>query len=597
MPHAQAVCALLLTCCLASLARAGGGPENVFLVVNPQSPASLCIANHYAAWRQIPAVNVFYLAWDPKAETTDVDTFRQRILRPTLEAVRASHLGRQIDYIVYSSDFPWGIALDADVKKFTSTMGDLKKPEASQEEHPEPSRPATWPTFLTPVGSINGLTYLWEPVLMAQPGYFGRHSNWYARSAASEPGVAPTLAFSSGTLLGPHGEVVATNGRHYLLSMMLGVTAGRGNSLDEVLSYLRRSAAADGAHPAGTIYYVENSDVRSQVRQGEYPSAVRQLKALGVAAEILDGTVPSQKDDVQGTMLGTAQFDWKASGSTILPGAICEHFTSFGGEMNSGAGQTPLSEFLRYGAAAASGTVTEPYAIADKFPAALMHVHYARGCTVAEAFYQSILCPYQLLIVGDPLCRPWANIPEVSVAGVQPGATVKGTIRLQPSARFPHGAVADHFELFIDGLRQQRCDSGGSLEVDTARLADGYHELRIVAVEKGPIRSQGRRIVPIVVANRSRTLQVTVSPTMAATTDPPIVVTVKAPGCAEVVVARGTQILARLAGEEGRLEIRPAVLGAGPVRLQAIGLGKEGPAGNVVSQPVDVVIKAGTNPP
>ena len=46
--------------------------------------------------------------------------------------------------------------------------------------------------------------------------------------------------------------------------------------------------------------------------------------------------------------------DFKASGSTILPGAICDNFTSFGGQMGSGSGQTLLSEFLRYGAAGAS---------------------------------------------------------------------------------------------------------------------------------------------------------------------------------------------------------------------------------------------------
>ena len=86
--------------------------------------------------------------------------------------------------------------------------------------------------------------------------------------------------------------------------------------------------------------------------------------------------------------------------------------------MSSGASQTPLSEFLRYGAAGASGTVTEPYAIAEKFPHPMLQVHYARGCTLAEAFYQSVCGPYQLLIVGDPLCRPWANIPKVTVAGL-----------------------------------------------------------------------------------------------------------------------------------------------------------------------------------
>ncbi len=171
---------------------------------------------------------------------------------------------------------------------------------------------------------------------------------------------------------------------------------------------------ADGTHPKETIYLVRNDDIRSKVRHDLFPDVVRELAKLGVAAEILEGTVPLNKDDVQGLVMGTADFDWKASGSTILPGAICEHFTSFGGVMTAGADQTPLSEFLRYGAAGASGTVTEPYAIPHKFPSPMIQVHYARGCTLAEAFYQSVHGPYQLLIVGDPLCRPWADIPQVS---------------------------------------------------------------------------------------------------------------------------------------------------------------------------------------
>ena len=178
-----------------------------------------------------------------------------------------------------------------------------------------------------------------------------------------------------------------------MLSMMLGVTAGRGNTLAEVLAYLHRSAAADGTHPQGTIYFMQNDDIRSRVRQAGFPRRRRELEDLGVAAEIVDGVLPRRKNDVQGAMLGVADFDWKASRSTILPGAICEHFTSFGGDMHAGAGQTPLSVFLRYGAAAASGTVTEPYAIAEQVPRPMIHVHYARGCTVAEAFYQSVIVP------------------------------------------------------------------------------------------------------------------------------------------------------------------------------------------------------------
>ena len=105
---------------------------------------------------------------------------------------------------------------------------------------------------------------------------------------------------------------------------MLGVTAGRGNSLAEVLDDLNRSAAADGTRPKGTIYFMRNDNVRSAVRHDLFPAAVEELKKLGVAAEIVEGTVPLEKPDVQGTVMGTANFDWKASDSTILPGAICE---------------------------------------------------------------------------------------------------------------------------------------------------------------------------------------------------------------------------------------------------------------------------------
>ena len=43
---------------------------------------------------------------------------------------------------------------------------------------------------------------------------------------------------------------------------MLAVTSGRGNSVPEVIEYLRRAASADGTQPEGTIYYMQNSDRR-----------------------------------------------------------------------------------------------------------------------------------------------------------------------------------------------------------------------------------------------------------------------------------------------------------------------------------------------
>jgi hypothetical protein len=149
-----------------------------------------------------------------------------------------------------------------------------------------------------------------------------------------------------------------------------------------------------------------------------------------IVKQIDKGEIPKNKADVQGLLCGVAQFDWNSSRSTIRPGAICENLTSFSGVFTPGFPQTTLAEFMRNGATGSSGTVAEPYAIQNKFPYASVQVHYARGCSLAEAFYQSISGPYQLLIVGDPLSRPWANIAKVQVDGVTAGEKVSGNFHV-----------------------------------------------------------------------------------------------------------------------------------------------------------------------
>ena len=107
-------------------------------------------------------------------------------------------------------------------------------------------------------------------------------------------------------------------------------------------------------------------------------------------------------------MVGSASFRWSSSKSTLLPGAIAEHLTSFGAHFGT-PGQTKLSEFLRYGAAGSSGTVMEPLALHQKFPNPMVHSFYAEGCSLAESYYQSVWGPYQLLVVGDGLAQPFAR--------------------------------------------------------------------------------------------------------------------------------------------------------------------------------------------
>ncbi|MBN2475357.1 MAG: hypothetical protein JXB62_12165 [Pirellulales bacterium] len=575
-----------------NMAVAGGGPENVFLVVNPESPDSLTIANHYIRRRHIPPGNVLSLAWNPKAGTTDINTFRKEILLPVLAAIDKRRLAPQIDCIVYSSDYPWGIDLKPDADRFLQAAR-----KADAEDPGKPSVPRKLPPKFTPFGSINGLTYLWQPVMAGHLAYGLMQSNAYMRGVSPTHEDAPTLGFKSTMQFGRHGELVESEGMRYMLSTVLGVRTSRGNSLQEVIDYLRRSAAADGTHPRGTIYYVKNSNIRSKLRDQAFPEAVEALRQLGVAAEIVTGQVPQGKHDVQGAMVGAEAVYWRSSGSTILPGAICEHLTSFGGVMSETTKQTPLSEFLRYGAAGASGTVAEPYGIGGvkfqpKFPAPSIHVHYARGCTLAEAFYQSVQGPYQLLIVGDPLCRPWANIPQVTTEGIQPGATVTGPLKVMPSATIGGGSKVDRFKLFVDGWQRAECGPGELLEWDTAQLADGHHEVRVVALEAGWIRSQGRQIMTIVTANHGRTIEASLATPAAVAAGTPVVIAAKSPGSTAIVVMHHSRLVGKTAGEDGRLTIDSSKLGLGVVSLQVVGLGKGGPLDYVTAEPLDVTIVA-----
>jgi hypothetical protein len=582
--------AFVAFCMAAATAVAGGGPENVLMVVNPKSPNSLAIANHYIYLRHIPPGNVLYLPWDPSVDSTSIDDFRSQILGPIIETIRSRRLSAQIDYVIYSTDYPWAIQLANDIRRFEGPPSLNENAERDLLHEPLPG-PRALPKQLTPVGSLNGLTYLWQPVLKAEVAYLDLRSNRYVRLPEAGQKDMPTLGFRSAWQFGPHGELVESQGRSYLLSTVLGVTYGRGNTVEEILKYLKRSAGADGTHPRGTIYFVKNEDVRSRVRHDLYPEAVKKLEELGVAAQIIKGTAPINKGDVQGVVMGTSDFDWKSTGSTILSGAVCDNFTSYGGIMFKDITQTPLSEFLRYGAAGACGTVVEPYAVLQKFPLPMLQVHYARGCSLAEAFYQAVSGPYQLLIVGDPLCRPWADIPKVKVAGVTARFKVKGALKLEPSASTGSGKEVDHFELFVNGSRAGMCKPGGTLNLDTSLLPDGYHELRVVAVEAGLIQSQGRLILPVIIDNYGRKIEVKIVSQGTIRPDNPLVLQIDSPGSVGISVVQNSRIVARLTGEKGEMKIEAEQLGAGPVRLQTVGLGAGNPTTHVMAPPIDVTVE------
>lgn len=526
---------------------AGGGGEGVFVVVNSRSWASLTVANHFVALRGIPPSHVLHLDWGGDNHRVDLGTFRERLLGPALAAIEERGLDDQIDCLAWSSDFPWSIEV------------------ATERQQKLPAQYGSR-------ASLTSLTFFRDMVMSGDPNFVGDQANHYfSRSPNDDLHNAPaSRAFRRWHGWDADGAPNEAGGDAYLLSSVLAITSGEGIAADEAVALLARSAAIDGAKPDGAFYFAKNSDVRSTTRDAYFAPVVASLKELGKRAEIVDGALPMGKKDVQGAMLGAAAFHWKTSRSQLLPGAICEHLTSFGAIFDEAHGQTTLSELLRNGAAGSSGTVEEPYAIQAKFPTPWMHLHYARGCSLAESFYQSVQWPFQLLVVGDPLCQPFACLPRVTLAEPAPPSPWSGRVELTARLEATGERPVERWEWFVDGMRYGAGIAGENLALDTTRLRDGHHELLIVGVENGPIASRGRLVIPFEVRNAGREAHCErLSGERAVRWGEAVEFRVTAPGAVTAEVLHGRRTVARvdLMDGGGAVIVDTRLLGTGPVTL------------------------------
>ncbi|MDG2389803.1 MAG: hypothetical protein P8M30_10840 [Planctomycetaceae bacterium] len=376
---------------------------------------------------------------------------------------------------------------------------------------------------------------------------------------------------------------------HYMMSTMLGVTVGRGNSVSEILQCLRTSVEADENLPAASFYFSRTKDIRSTTRDGWFDAAVAKLRENGRHALIIKDDVPKFRRDVGGLMSGTAGFDWPKSQSKMTPGAICEHLTSFGGMMNDDATQTPISEWIRYGASGTSGTVYEPFALQPKFPTAFLHVYYSRGYSLAESFCLSVQSPYQLLILGDPLCQPWSSSPRFNLefeAGQELGSSVPLLTQ--------HKDEIDRFTVLVDGVEQSSSIPGVRDFLRINDLADGSHELTVVATAKQQPQTDGRKSVPFSVKRYGKSIDLALQtkkiddqPESCCSLGESVTLKATCKDAETIKIYQFSKLLGTIEGAEGELEVLADVIGLGDVQLHAIA---EGDGWSIRSKPLSVKI-------
>jgi hypothetical protein len=471
------------------LAQAGGTPENILLVINPSSQESMYLGNYYRFKRNIPEANVVYI--DPGAPDYLALAGTNGGIDGVFGAIRGRRLDDHIDYIVVAGTDRF----------FVDAPGRVND--------------ACWPVARFSQSGVFATAHVRAQLIAGNvPSTTG---NGYYSANTSNP-----LGFDSNTAY--LGGVPSTNvaARRYFIGAQLGYTGTLGNSLGEILQMIDRSVAADGTLPAGSFYYMNNlaDPVRNIRACGSlsgcngpttlYTTAVNAILASGGTAEMISAILPAGRTNCLGIMTGAEAPNIAGETMTILPGAFCDHLTSWAATFDN-PNQVKMSEWIRKGASATSGTVEEPCAYPGKFPHSTMHVNYRKGLSLGEAHLRSLAyLPLQQLLMGDPMTRPFTTFPQI--APNVPAGPVSGVLSFTPvAATTLPGAVVNRLELLIDGVVVQERNPGESFAYLTTSLADGPHDVRILAYDSTPQKSVGRWVGAIATANHGKSVSLNVS--------------------------------------------------------------------------------------
>ena len=180
---------------------------------------------------------------------------------------------------------------------------------------------------------------------------------------------------------------------------------------DETLAraVIDRGVRADESHPPGTVYLVRTQDSPRNVRAAGYTGTEA---LVGNRVQIREETTPIHevRPGAIAYFTGAAQVE-ELHRIEFLPGAAADHLTSAGGKLEGGT-QMSAVEWLRQGATASYGSVSEPCNHAGKFPSPGIFLdHYLRGDSLLEAYWKSVAMPGQGLFIGEPLARPYPIHP------------------------------------------------------------------------------------------------------------------------------------------------------------------------------------------
>jgi len=356
---------------------AGGSGLNVIVVVNQNSTNSVQLGNDYCELRGVPPQNVLRMTgWTGGSINWSPADFQTCLLNPLLAMIASRGLTNQAQFVLLSMDIPYRM-VDGDSQNSTTSV--------------------LFYGFKTNGAPVSGYASCSLP---------DNSSNSYAYSELPFNQAMPNTA--------------ATNS---FLAMMLTDT-----NLAAAESTLIRSVAADDSFPVQTVYLEKTSDVARNVRFVEFDNSVFENQVVGNYSVTRTNTDSTLFTNLFGLLTGWGTFPLNTN--SFVPGALGDTLTSTAGFILENSGQTPALAFLEGGAAGSYGTVVEPCNYTQKFPDPVDYFYQTRGFSLAEAYYQSVLNPFEGLFVGEPLAAPFARPGSADWSSLTNGTVLNGQTNL-----------------------------------------------------------------------------------------------------------------------------------------------------------------------
>ncbi|MBL8760939.1 MAG: hypothetical protein JNL50_06500 [Phycisphaerae bacterium] len=542
-------------------ALAGGGAENLLIIIDPSNSDSMYVGNHYAMKRGVPASNILYL--DPEA--ANYAEFVNGNQPGFLGTLAGRAISDHIDFVLVTPGQNF----------FVNASGYCTD--------------GCFPVNRFSMSSVFTMSQISADILVG--GVPSTSPNRYYSTSNTSP-----LAFDSNvTYYGGQPNTTDSRARRYFIGAMIGYSGTMGNTIPEIIGLIDKAVAVDGTRPTGTFYFMNNTaDTARNVRAGQFTGIVNAIIANGGQAAKLDGLIPIGSHDILGVMAGFAETSVTGADMTIQPGAFCDHLTSWAATFDIGS-QTKTTSWIRKGAIGSAGTVEEPCNYTAKFPHARLHLFYYQGLSMGEAYLRSMAgIPFQSLLVGDPLCRPHAYIPAVTDPGL-PNSPVSGVLVLSPAATTANASAAiASFDLLIDGVLVDSCLPAQQLRINTTLLSDGWHDVRLLAYDNTLMKTVGRFVDSIVVNNSGNSAAGSATPGSGNLTDLYTFTTSATGDVAQTRLVHNGRVIAAAEGEAS-LAVHGRALGAGQVGVHVETLMGDGTLVRSAPIPVTISNAAGSN--